>query len=140
MIQNILLATDGSAPAERAVDYAASLAIRFLGKVTVLHAYTPVPGYLGKPNYNRALYENLDEARAVVERAADRLRTLGVSEVETDLIEGPPANVILGVAETRQPDLIVIGARGLSTWQGMLMGSVSMAVTQRSDRPVLVVK
>jgi nucleotide-binding universal stress UspA family protein len=140
MIQNILLATDGSAAAERAVDYAASLAIRFLGKVTVLHAYTPVPGYLGEPNYNRALYENLDEARSVVERAAERLRTLGVSEVETDLVEGPPANVILGVAETRQPDLIVIGARGLSTWQGMLMGSVSMAVTQRTERPVLVVK
>jgi nucleotide-binding universal stress UspA family protein len=76
----------------------------------------------------------------VVERAAERLRTLGVSEVETDLVEGPPANVILGVAETRQPDLIVIGARGLSTWQGMLMGSVSMAVTQRTERPVLVVK
>ena len=140
MIQNILLATDGSAAAERAADYAASLAIRFLGKVTVLHAYTPVPGHLGEPNYNRALYENLDEARSVVERAAERLRALGVSEVETDLVEGPPANVILGVAETRQPDLIVIGARGLSTWQGMLMGSVSMAVTQRTERPVLVVK
>jgi nucleotide-binding universal stress UspA family protein len=140
MIQNILLATDGSPASERAADFAASLAIRFHGKVTVLHAYTPVPGHLGEPNYNRALYENQDEARSVVEDAADRLRSMGVPDIETDIVEGPAANVILGVAETRQPDLIVIGARGLSTWQGMLMGSVSMAVTQRTERPVLVVK
>jgi nucleotide-binding universal stress UspA family protein len=38
------------------------------------------------------------------------------------------------------PDLIVIGARGLGTWPGLLLGSVSMAVTQRAQCPVLVVK
>jgi nucleotide-binding universal stress UspA family protein len=48
--------------------------------------------------------------------------------------------VILGIAETRHIDLIVIGARGLSTWQGILLGSVSMAVAQRAECPVLVVK
>jgi len=34
----------------------------------------------------------------------------------------------------------VIGARGNSTWQGALLGSVSMLVTQRAECPVLVVK
>lgn len=140
MFQKILLATDGSPAAERAADYAASIALRFLSKVAIIHAYTPLPGHSGEPNYNRSLYEDLEEAQSVVEKAAGRLRDLGVSEVETDLVEGPPANVILGAAETRQPDLIVMGARGLSTWQGMLMGSVSLAVTQRTVHPVLIVK
>ena len=140
MIQGILLATDGSAPAERATDFAASLATRFHSKVTVLHAFTPVPATLGEPNYSRALYETLDEAKTLVENAAARLRELGVIDVETDTIEGPAGNAILGVAETRKPDLIVIGARGLSTWQGILLGSVSTTVTQRAECPVLVVK
>jgi nucleotide-binding universal stress UspA family protein len=140
MIENILLATDGSSPANRAADFAASLALRFRAKVTVLHAYTPVPAHLGEPNFSRALYETLDEAKALVENAAGRLREMGIVEVETDVIEGPAANAILGVAETRKPDLIVIGARGLSTWQGILMGSVSMSVTQRAECPVLVMK
>jgi len=60
--------------------------------------------------------------------------------VETEVIEGPAVNAIIGVAETRKPDIIVIGARGLSTWQGLLMGSVSLSVTQRAECPVLVVK
>jgi nucleotide-binding universal stress UspA family protein len=140
VIENILLATDGSKPAERASDFAASLALRYRAKVTVVHAFIPVPAYLGEPTYNRALYETLDTAQALVEDAADRLHELGVNAVETEFIEGPPANVILGVAETRKPDLIVIGARGLSTWQGILIGSVSQAVVQRAECPVLVVK
>jgi nucleotide-binding universal stress UspA family protein len=140
MIENILLATDGSRPAKQAAEFAASLALRFRAKVTVLHAYTPVPAYLGEPNYSRAFYESLDEAKALVEDAACRLNEMGVVGVETEVIEGPAANVVLGIAETRKPDILVIGARGLSTWQGLLMGSVSSSVTQRAECPVLVVK
>lgn len=139
MIENILLATDGSRPAKQAAEFAASLALRFRAKVIVLHAYTPVPAYLGEPNYSRAFYETIDDANAVVEETAGRLHDMGV-EVKTELIEGPPANAILGIAETRKPDIIVIGARGLSTWQGLLMGSVSLSVIQRAECPVLVVK
>lgn len=139
MIENILLATDGSRPAKQAAEFAASLALRFRAKVIVLHAYTPVPAYLGEPNYSQAFYETIDDANAVVEETAGRLHDMGI-EVKTELIEGPPANAILGIAETRKPDIIVIGARGLSTWQGLLMGSVSLSVIQRAECPVLVVK
>ena len=121
MIENILLATDGSSPAKQATEFAASLALHFRAKVSVLHAYMPVPAYLGEPSFSGAFYETL-------------------AEVETEVIEGPPANAALGVAETRKPDIIVMGARGLSTWQELLMGSVSMLVTQRVECPVLVVK
>lgn len=140
MIENILLATDGSGPAKQAAEFAASLALRFRAKVTVLHAYMPIPAYLGEPNYSRAFYETLDEAQALVEDAAGRLHDMGISEIETEVIEGPAANAVLGVAETRKPDIIVMGARGLSTWQGLLMGSISLSVTQRAECPVLVVK
>jgi nucleotide-binding universal stress UspA family protein len=140
MIENILLATDGSRSAKQATEFAASLALRFRAKVTVLHAYTPVPAYLGEPNYSRAFYETLDEAKAIAEDTAGRLHDMGVSEVKSEVIEGPATSAIIGVAETRKPDLIVIGARGLSTWQGLLMGSVSLSVTQRAECPVLVVK
>jgi nucleotide-binding universal stress UspA family protein len=140
MIQNILLATDGSASAERAADFAASLATRYGAKVTVLHAFTPVPSYLGDPDYSRRLYETLDEAESVVADVRERLRDKGVPDVDTDTAEGPATSVILNVAEARKPDLLVVGARGLGTWQGIFLGSVSMAVTQRAECPVLVIK
>jgi Universal stress protein family len=55
MLQNILLVTDGSAPAKRAADFAASLATRFGSTITVVHAYDRVPSYLDHPFYNEAL-------------------------------------------------------------------------------------
>jgi nucleotide-binding universal stress UspA family protein len=140
MFHNIILATDGSAAAERAVDYVASLARHYGARVLVLHAMAAPPDILGEPNYSQALHAALDESRGLVEDVAKRLRELGVAEVETDVIEGPASEVILAVAETRAPDLLVIGARGQSPWKGLVLGSVSLAVTQRANCPVLVVK
>jgi nucleotide-binding universal stress UspA family protein len=140
MISNILLATDGSAPSGRAAEFVASLARRYHAKVVVLHAFTPVPGNHQSQGYSRALYETPEEAESLVAQVAHRLNELGATQVETDVMEGPAANVIIGVAESCSPDLIVVGARGNSTWQGMLLGSVSMVVTQRAECPVLIVK
>jgi len=47
---------------------------------------------------------------------------------------------IIRAAENRKPDLVVIGGRGLGIWEGDILGSVSMAVTQRAKCPVLIVK
>lgn len=140
MIQNILLATDGSSPAQEAADFAASLALRFQAGIVVLNAFTPTSARSSESHPNRTPHNGPDEARALVEAAARRLRDMGIPSVDTEVVEGPAANVILGVAESRKPDLIVMGARGASTWQGRLLGSVSLAVTLRAECPVLVVK
>jgi nucleotide-binding universal stress UspA family protein len=144
MIQSILLITDGSAPAERAANFAASLATHYQAKVIVLHAFPPLPGhldsYLGQPSYGQALQKTLEEARSLVGSVANRLHELGVTDVDTEILEGPAVSTILNMAEARKPDLLVMGARGLGTWQGVILGSVSMAITQRAECPVLVVK
>lgn len=140
MIKSILLATDGSAPSRRAAEFTASLARHYHSKIVVLHAYTPVPGHQETQTYSRSLYETVDQASSLVKAVAQHLEEMGVPQVETDIMEGPAAHVIIGVAESCSPDLIVIGARGTSTWQGMLLGSVSQVVMQRAECPVLVVK
>ncbi len=144
MIQNILLITDGSAPAERAAYFAASLATCYKARILVLHAFDPFPihlsSYLGEPNCSQAIQKTLEGARALVLSVAKCLHELGVTDVDTEILEGPAISAILSVVETRKPDLLVMGARGLSTWQGIILGSVSMAITQRAECPVLVVK
>ena len=140
MIQNILLATDGSSAAQEAADFAASLALRFQARVIVLNAFTPASARSSEPHPSRMPHNSLDEARALVVNVARRFREMEIQNVDTEVMEGPAANVILGVAETRKPDLFVMGARGSSTWQGHMLGSVSMAVTLRAECPVLVVK
>jgi nucleotide-binding universal stress UspA family protein len=140
MIQSILLTTDGSAASERAASFAASLAIRFGSKVIVLHAFAPVPEPIWEPNHAPGATRKLEEAETLLRQIATRLRQMGVKDVETEFVEGPAIDVILGVADTRRPDLLVMGGRGRGTWPGLLLGSVSMAITQRAECPVLVVK
>jgi nucleotide-binding universal stress UspA family protein len=60
-------------------------------------------------------------------------------DVETQLIEGPPAPAILRVAAEESCDLIVIGSRGHGQLAGILLGSVSSVVAQRAACPVLIV-
>ena len=46
---------------------------------------------------------------------------------------------ILDVADTHDAALIVLGARGLSSFRSLLLGSVSHGVAQHAHRPVLIV-
>lgn len=140
MIRSILLATDGSAPAERAAAAAASLARRYAARLTVVHAYLRVPDYQEEPDDDKVLYETTDEAIALVKSLAGRLRELGVEAAQTDVMAGPAVEVILHLVEVYQPDVLVIGARGRSPLLGLTLGSVSLAVVQRAACPVLVVK
>ncbi len=140
MFQHIFLATDGSAPAERAADFAASLAVRYGAKLTVLHAYTSIPVLIGEPGYSQALHKTLREAESLVSNIEKRMREKGVKDVKTDLVESPAGAAIIRAVEARTPELVVIGGRGLGTWKGALLGSVSLAVSQRAPGPVLIVK
>ncbi len=140
MIQHIIFTTDGSAPPQRAGDFTASLATRNGARVTVLHAFAPMPTFLGEPYHGQMVNKVLREAESLIEDAAKRLREKGVTDVETDILEGSAGATILRVVEIRKPDLLIVGRRGLSTWKGLILGSVSMAVTQRAGCPVLVVK
>ena len=54
--------------------------------------------------------------------------------------EGDPAWEIVRIAEDRDVDLVVVGARGLGTLERLLLGSVSEAVLHHAGRPVLIVR
>ena len=140
MLQYVVLATDGSAAAERAADSAAALAVRFGARVTVLHTVPPVPDFLGEPNHSQKLDKTLGDARALVGDVVKRMRARGIADVDAEVVEGSAANAILDMAETRAPDLLVVGTPGLSAWKGLVRGSVSQVVTQHAACPVLVIK
>ncbi|WP_165774859.1 universal stress protein [Candidatus Viridilinea mediisalina] len=140
MFHSILLASDGSAAAERACAITASLASSYSASVFIIHAFHKPPNILAEPNYNEQMNERRAAAYNLVDDVANRLKQQGVSNVTNAVIEGHASDVILNVIGTHHPDLLIIGARGMSPWRGLVMGSVSLAVTQRATCPVLVVK
>ena len=139
MFTNILYATDGSEHARKALAYARYLAELHNANVLVVHAYPSTSDVLGWPEYERLLQPRIEIGTKTLDEAAAELEASGI-KVEKELLEGPMAESILKVADARNCDLIIMGARGLSDLQGLLLGSVSHRVIQHAKCPVLVVR
>lgn len=139
MFSRILYSTDGSEHAHKAMDYVRELAELHHAEVVVVHAYPSVWSALGTPDYERMFHRRREASTQILEDAASALEEAGL-KVSRELLEGPTAEAILNVARTRGVDLIVLGARGLSDLQGLMLGSVSHKVIQYAECPILVVR
>jgi nucleotide-binding universal stress UspA family protein len=139
MFKRILLAMDGSPHAKRALKYARDLALRDGAQVIVVHAFDPVPTYLGKAQEDRMVARHVAGGYEVANDTAKELQEAGL-EVVVEVLEGPPADAILRVADVRECDLIVMGSRGHGTVTSLLLGSVSHRVLAHTQTPVMVVR
>ena len=140
MFKNILLGVDGSEHALHAAKTAANLARSMNSEVLrIVIAFDPVPPYLGEPNLQTAISTRMKEAEKILEKAMAAVGEIP-GEIHTEVLEGPPAEAILDVANTRKVDLIVMGSRGLGRLNGLLIGSQSQKVVQHAPCPVLIVR
>lgn len=139
MFNKILVAYDGSPHSDRALDAALALAKYAQSELVLVHAHDKIPSYLGDPNFQQAVNRAVIAGRELLETAAKRARAAGV-QVMTNVLEGPPAEAILRVAEAEHCDLIVMGSRGLGQLKGLLLGSVSERVLQHAAIPVMIVR
>lgn len=124
--RGILLATDGSAPSDRATEVAAEVAVRCALAVTVVC----VSAY---PQEDRAI------ASANVERALGVLRAKGALATGRTA-EGRTHEAILTAGSDVGADLIVLGRRGKGGVERLLLGSTSERVAGYADCPVLIVR
>jgi len=139
MFERIVLATDGSRDAERALEYARDLALRDGAQVIVIHAFEAVPAYLGTSEKTEVAARHVGAGREIAEQAQQALEDAGV-DVATEVLQGPPGEAILRVAEAHQADLIVMGTRGRGDLTSLLLGSVSHRVAAHSHIPVMIVR
>jgi len=131
----VVVGWDGSPAARAAVAYALDRAGED-GRVVVVHAHAPPPDWLGAPDYGRILAAHVAHGERLLEEV---VREHGDdSRLETSLLEGPPARALIAAAEARDADEIALGSRGFGPLRGTL-GSVSHALLQEADRPVVVI-
>ena len=141
----ILLCYDGSAGSQRAIAIAGEL---FPGRMAiVLHVWSPIAviaaayggGMVSLPAYSDAELEEIaSKVAAVGTHEAVAAELAAEAEVAEVTFDGT-ARVILDAADRHEACLVVLGARGLSAFKSMLLGSVSHGVVQHAHRPVLIV-
>ncbi len=145
IFRKIMLATDGSESARKAVNSAIEIAKSSNAKLYAVHVIALGDYYSSMPlsidaEWIKAMEEHLriqgKEATDYVENAG---RAANV-EVEPVILEGNPANEIVDFAEKNDIDLIVMGTQGKTGIQRFLIGSVAENVVRHSIKTVLVVK
>jgi nucleotide-binding universal stress UspA family protein len=139
MYTRILYATDGSPAARHALAHARDLAQRYGAELYLVHVFRHIEEFGRSPYFSELEADRKQAVETVIGQAMAELEGSGVS-VHIEPCEGPPAEAILQVAAVRHCDLIVLGSRGLGTFQGLLLGSVSDRVARHAPCPVLIVR
>jgi nucleotide-binding universal stress UspA family protein len=133
LYQKILVPIDGSGHSKRALQEAIKIAKMTNGSITLLNVNTRSKTYApNQPNNEGAQNSVLIDGQKLVQ--AD-----GIS-VDTRLLEGNVVDQIVKTAKEENFDLIVIGARGLSKFEEILLGSVSHGVVESAPCPVIVTR
>lgn len=141
MFKNILVPTDASESAQRALMIALELAKEFGSQIVLLHVvYTPeAMGYTLSSGVSVPQEEISIFGRAALTAALVGIDTGAVSIVKKQA-PGHPGVVILEEIESGQMDLVVMGNRGYGAIAGSLLGSVSQRVLSKAKCPVMIVK
>jgi nucleotide-binding universal stress UspA family protein len=140
MYQRIVVGTDGSESAGRAVRHALRLAKVTGGTVHVVTAWQPMPALALSGQMSPAAPMPLDDGAWVDElhrTVKDQGDVIGV-EVESHSVQGPPAQVLLELAEEVDADLVVVGNAGMHGLRGHL-ASVPNSVAHKAPCAVLLV-
>jgi nucleotide-binding universal stress UspA family protein len=144
----MLVAIDGSESATKALDYALSLAETCDAEVQIVSVIPPVESLMPRfsltaPPIHYSLFIDEVEKRLktvlsdTLTEAKEKRPSISIS---MRLLKGRPAHTIVQTAQEEGFDIIVVGSRGLSGINELVLGSVSDRVADLATCPVLIVK
>ena len=121
--RKILVASDGSATAHKAVDRAVEVAEHTGAEVTILT--------VGK----------LDKAARIASAEAERVAAAAQQvTIATKTDDGDAAQIILDEAEQGRYDLLVVGNKGMTGAGRFLLGSVPNKISHHAPCALLIVR
>jgi len=141
-IRTILVPTDFSSHADRALDYAIELAKVFDSRIHLVHAYH-LPVQVALPDQvivPTEFWEQVrDAALARLQPSLARLNAQGIA-CDAELLPEAAAPAIVEAARRSGADLIVMGTRGLTGVKHVVLGSVAERVVRLAPCPVLTLR
>jgi nucleotide-binding universal stress UspA family protein len=149
-IRKILVSTDGSGNAKRAVTaaidlakhYGAELLIVTILDMGVTRIYTPIAPFPTDSDYNQFFQTAKADGQKIVDEAVTTAKQNSLPKVNGKVLETMDSvpEAILNSAEKEEVDTIVVGTRGLGGFKKLVLGSVSSAIVAHAHCSVLVVR
>jgi nucleotide-binding universal stress UspA family protein len=139
MFNTIVVGTDGSSTADKAVARGAELARLTGARLHVVSAYTPTPARVvgGKAAGEYSIGPDF-KVDAVLSGTIANLRDEGL-EISSHAPKGDPADAIVEVAVREGADLIVLGSKGMQGARRIL-GSIPNKVSHNAPCDLLIVQ
>lgn len=137
---DILIPTDGSNRAERAISHGIELADQTDATVHAIHVvderrYGETPAL---SSYELTFEELEEEGERLAEQVAERADDAGL-DAETAVTRGLPSEEIVDYASDEDVDVVVMGRAGAGGAEAPHMGSVTDRVLRTTERPVFPV-
>ena len=145
MFRSIVVGTDGSETAGRAVEAAVELAGLAGATLELVCAYEPVSNQRLRREARQVppdlewMVNPREDVDATLAEAAERAAGRGIA-TRTYAREGDPADAILDVAEELGAELIVVGNRGTTGAKRFLLGSVPNKVSHHAPCAVMIIR
>jgi nucleotide-binding universal stress UspA family protein len=142
MVQTVAVGTDGSGTADKAVEFAIELAVRYEARIVFISAYVPVR----ESRLQREARDAPEDLQWTINPAEDVDATLRQCEERaeekglrwtSEAREGDAATILVELAESNDADILVIGNKGM---QRKVLGSVPNSVSHSAPCSVVIVK
>lgn len=137
----IVVGTDGSETAERAVEQAAELAAADEARLVVVTAFERQDDAADDrvPDDVKWMLTDSNAAETHARHGRELAHQAGATDVVVQAVDGAPAEMLIDTAETFNADLIMVGSVGLTASAHFLLGSVASTVLHHAPCDVLVV-
>jgi nucleotide-binding universal stress UspA family protein len=134
-LKKILVGCDFSSDSKLAFDYGLSLAQEFQAELHLSHVI--------KPSLYKREREGINQLRDRLKKKLDSMVPEASRDwctAKTALLDGEPYMVLMDYAKEQEMDMIVLGIRGHTLWEKLLVGSTTDRLIRHSPRPVLAVR
>ena len=144
-MKKILVTTDFSELADKAIGPAAELAQKLEARLTLVHVLTserPPKPDPSAPYYKVALrmFEADQELEAQIRQNLQQRADACPGDCKVAIARGGAVSGLLALAKEQQADMIVISSQGRSGLSRILLGSVAEELARESPIPVLIWK
>lgn len=134
-----LAAIDGSVHSWMVLEKAIEYARIFTAEIVLVYCHKKYPKLLGQPYRDQVISSIMDQTQETVAPFVRKLEESGLPFTQL-MVEEPAGSMIPIVAGNEKCELIIMGSRGLTDLEGLIVGSVTHRVLHLAKCPVLVVK
>lgn len=139
MYDSILVPTDGSSGTEQALEHAVAIAGRFDATLHTIHV-VQTPDFAEELGEMESVLDRLERAGSeAIEAVTEQARSAGHDRIESSIVQGIPAEEIIGYVVENDIDVVVMSTAGRTGDAREMVGSVTEAVVREAPVPVLTV-